>query len=574
MPGLIGFTDRNHIHGETMLLNMRKLLKHFDSYVDEELYSDEDVYASRTHLGIVKQGKQPYVYNNRLLSWLEGEFYNRDELRSKYCVASATDNELLADIYNSANSFEFLRDIDGCYAAVLYDKEEDKVFLITDRYGFKPLYWGTINNDLVWSSEVKGFLGHMDFKPVIDLQAVKEFFGIGYLLENRTWFEGIELVPPASFLAFDLKKSKIEIKQYWSWNEIKTIKGYIDEGEIVEELGRLLKKAVSRRVNGERICVPISGGLDSRAIFAAVPEDYKPLHTFTYGRKGCDDIKIARQVSMVKGAIHHILELDSSNWLMPRISSVWKSDGVLNLLHVHGGGFYDKYKSCADFILTGFFGGEIIGGQLVGINKPMEYKVRNTGRRFGNSGLIVGESYFIVRRPYFDNNLSNLIFSIPEKSTFSIYRKMLLRSFPQFYNTIPYEKIGFPISYPIQIIKIAKFKNRIIRRLKHESLKFGVRFKDTKGYTDYALWIRREPARSFFEKLLMNKNAMYPEYVDKNKVYTYLTDHMERKANYHDELSLFLTFELWLQQVFEEKYRVAPEETRSRQAPFKEMTRT
>ena len=83
MPGLVGFTDKHHKYDTTMLLNMRNLLKYFDWYDDEDLYFDEDVYASRTHLGVVGQGGQPYIHDDRLLSWLEGEFHNQEELGAK-----------------------------------------------------------------------------------------------------------------------------------------------------------------------------------------------------------------------------------------------------------------------------------------------------------------------------------------------------------------------------------------------------------------------------------------------------------------------------------------------------------
>ena len=100
MPGLIGFTDKHHKYDGKMLLNMRCRLKHFDSYVDEDLYFDENIYASRTHLGIIDQGRQPYISDNRFLSWMEGEFYNQEELSVKYNITSKTDNELFSKIYN------------------------------------------------------------------------------------------------------------------------------------------------------------------------------------------------------------------------------------------------------------------------------------------------------------------------------------------------------------------------------------------------------------------------------------------------------------------------------------------
>lgn len=558
MPGLIGFTDKHHKYNTDMLLNMRGLLKHFDNYVDEELFSDENIYASRTHLSIINQGRQPYACKNQLLGWLEGEFYNQSQLKDKYKVVSNTGNELLANIYGKTRLFDFLQDIDGCYAAILDDKKEKQIYLITDKYGFKPLYWGIINDDLVRSSELKGFLGHMDFEPVIDPQAVEEFFDIGYLLENRTWFNGVELVPPASVLSFDIQKSKVQIQHYWSWNEIKPMRGPIHEGELVEELGRLFKSAVRKRVNNnERIGISLSGGLDSRAILAAVPEDYRPLHIFTFGQESCNDIRIATKVSKIKGAEHHILKLNSDNWLIQRIGGIWKSDGLFNLLHIHNIKFYNEYKSYIDFNLNGFLGDAILGGSYISDYESIEYKVRNRGRRFINQALAMGESWLIHRRPFFDKDLTNLIFSIPEslRQNSYIYNKTLLGTFPKYYNDIPWQTTGYPISYPKRLMKLLEFKNRVVNKLKRESQRFGFNFKDLRSYTDYPAWIRQEPAKSFFENLLLNKNALYPKYIDGNKVHRYVRDHRERKANYHNELCLALTFELWLQQVFEGKYR-------------------
>ncbi len=558
MPGLVGFTDIHHQYSSNMLLNMRNLLKHFDSYVDNESYHDKNIYASRTHLGIINQGKQPYVFDGKIFSWMEGEFYNQEELKAKYNLISTTDNELLVNIYNSTRSFEFLKNVDGCYAAALYDKKEKTLYLITDRYGFKPLCWGVINGDLVWSSELKGFLGHADFKPLIDRRAVEEFFDIGYLLENRTWFESIELVPPASILTFDVKKSKVSIQQYWLLGEIDTIKGHIDEREIIEEIGRLFKESVRKRVNNdERIGITLSGGLDSRAILAAVPEDYKPLHTFTFGQEGCNDVKIASKVSKVKGTEHHALVLSSANWLMPRISGVWKSDASFSLLHMHGMEFYDEYKSYMDFNLNGFLGDAILGGSYISQDSSVLYKVRNRGRRFINQAMLMGEAWLMHRRPFFDNDITSLIFSIPEslRQCSYIYNKMLLSAFPEYYSNIPWQNTGVPINYPNRLVELLTFKNQVVSKLKRESRRLGFNFKDSKNYTDYPAWIRQEPAKSFFEKVLLSKDAIYPEYIGKKNIHAYIRNHVEKKANYHNELCLALTFELWLQQVFQGKFR-------------------
>ena len=132
---------------------------------------------------------------------------------------------------------------------------------------------------------------------------------------------------------------------------------------------------------------------------------------------------------------------------------------------------------------------------------------------------------------------------------------MLLNAFPEYFRKIPWQKTGYPIGYSDQLVKVAKFKNRIINKLKREAKRFGFSYTDLHNYTDYPNWLRQESARSFFEKVLLSKNAIYPVYVDRDAIQKYLNNHMQDKGNYHNELCTALTFEIWLQQVFEGKYR-------------------
>ena len=394
------------------------------------------------------------------------------------------------------------------------------------------------------------FYRQLDVQEKVMMQLKSDFKELGLDLE-KVVFEGLETTEQWRKTLFWVQTTAaVPTAPYVL--QMQTAK------EVAKELGRLFRNAVRKCVNSnERIGVSLSGGLDSRAVLAAVPEDYKPLHTFTFGQEGCDDIKIARKVSEIKGAKHHVLILNSNNWLVPRINGVWKSDASFSLLHMHGMEFYNVYKSHIDFNLDGFLGDAILGGSYISNDQSMEYKVRNRGRRFINQAVILMESWLIHRRPFFDKDLTTLILSIPEslRQDSYIYNKMLLSTFPEYYSSIPWQKTGCPISYPNRLVKLIKFKNWVVRKLRRESGRFGFTFKDLRTYTDYPSWIRQEPARPFFEKLLLSKDAMYPEYIDKNKVRAYISKHMGGKANYHNELCLALTFELWLQQVFEGKYR-------------------
>jgi asparagine synthase (glutamine-hydrolysing) len=589
MPGLIGFTDQGRRYENGMLLNMRSLLKYGDTYTDDELYTDGTVYASRTHLGILSHEAQPARGGMDVLCWLEGEFYNQEELNKKYNVDFPSESAFFANVYAANRSFDFLRDIDGYYCAVLYDKKKKRVHLVSDRYGFKPLHWAVIDEDLVWSSEVKGFLEHRGFAAKIDRVSVSEFFGMGYLLENRTWFEGIELVPPSAVLVFDIEDRDVHVERYWSWNEIRLSEKVIDEREAVAELSGLFQDSVRKRTGGDKkIAVSLSGGLDSRAIVAAMPGRSVPLHTFTFGLKESDDTEIAMEVANKKGAIHHFFELRPDNWLLPRLATVWISDGAMNLMDMHGTEFCDSYGSFCHVVLNGYAGDLILGGSYlrswsldkkistrivkdvtgagidVGnfddwymINKTDPYFINNRVRRFTNCGLIVLGKWVEVRIPFWDNKLVEFVYGLPDSLRFRgyLYKRMLLGTFPDYYKRIPWQKTGLRIGFPEPLVNLLSIKNRILKKARTELERFGYRYRDLKYYTDYRHWMMEPPARNVFEELLLGKGALYPEYLDRTEICRNLTDHMGGKWNYAKRLCLVLTFELWLQQVYKGAYR-------------------
>ncbi|MFH1538499.1 MAG: hypothetical protein ABIH66_06045, partial [bacterium] len=203
MPGIIGFTNSGFIEPQSrkILKQMQSMITH-DSYcVQDEIFCDAGVCATRSHINIIQTAPQPYS-DSEIHAWLDGEFYNRNEL-CKNCSNASSDARILAALYKKNNDFSFLKDIDGFYSASLYDAARQKVFLITDRYGIRHVYWTVVNGNLAWSSEVKAFLALPEFSPGIDPGAVREFFGVGYLLEDRTWFENVKMLPSGTVMTWD-----------------------------------------------------------------------------------------------------------------------------------------------------------------------------------------------------------------------------------------------------------------------------------------------------------------------------------------------------------------------------------
>jgi asparagine synthase (glutamine-hydrolysing) len=559
MPGIVGFTltERTKRKARQALRDMQQLVTHHDFYVKDDLFCDEHVCATRAYTNIIQKQPQPYQDAGTYV-WLDGEIYNRDELISRIGFSAGCDPALLLSLFKQNPDFSFLKQIDGIYSAVIYDSLQQNVYLMTDRYGLRQLYWTVHQGSLAWGSEAKAMLALPGFEPKIDCQAVENFFDVGYLLDNRTFFQGVELLPSGTFLTWDIKRQTAHTQRYWWWDEIKPLVGAIDEDEIAEELGRLFINAVELRCHeGERLGLGLSGGLDSRALLAAMPDRGQPIHALTFGKVGCDDFRFARMATQVKGAVHHFVELDASNWLMPRLDGIWWTDGQFNLMHMHGLECFSLAEQSFDIGLNGFDGDALMGGSYFGHPRFNEIQQHsNRGRRFINLGVKLGEVFIQFRLPFFDNHLVELTMSVPEnlRGNSYMYNKMLLKTFPEFYKSIPWSHTGVPISWPPLAREAYRFPGRAKRKVLREISRFGIQFSDLRFYDDYPIWIRQEPARSFFDQVLMNSDALYPDYISRKRVRRDWERHLNGE-DHPDYMCRYLTFEIWLQQVYAGNYR-------------------
>jgi asparagine synthase (glutamine-hydrolysing) len=302
---------------------------------------------------------QPYISPD-LAVWLDGEIYDFGEAAREINL-SETAAAMFATLYRR-HGLTFLGCIDGIYAAVIYDRSAKELHLVTDRYGLRRLYiWK--GSKLAWSSALKCFLPHSDFSPEIDPAAVDDFIDLGYMTEQRTWFKDVSLLPSGSVLTWDVLRNSGRQTRYWWWDKIKSLAGRLDENEVADELGNLFVRAVEKRVRpGERIGVELSGGLDSRAVLAAIPDYGGVLNTVTFGIDGCADRVIAARAAAVRGAANHGFSLNANNWLLPRFKGVWLSEGQTSLLHMHGLEAAALESELFDIALNGFLGDVVLGG--------------------------------------------------------------------------------------------------------------------------------------------------------------------------------------------------------------------
>ena len=201
--------------------------------------------------------------------------------------------------------------LNGHFSLILWDRAKNKIIIATDRFGFRPLYYAQLRDKLLFCSEVKGILADPKVRRDIDKAGVADFFTFGHLLGDKTLIKDVRLIPPGSIWVY--QGGRLAKKQYWKLEqEFGIYQG--SEEDYLEEFNYLLKRSVSRQLAGNySFTVSLTGGLDSRSIFALIDHAACSVRSFTHGIKGCADLAIAERVGKgISGHKHVSYELDGA----------------------------------------------------------------------------------------------------------------------------------------------------------------------------------------------------------------------------------------------------------------------
>src|SRR5574341_1280584 len=285
--GIVGVVDRSVIERMTASLAHRGP---DDGGV--EIFPENDLALGHRRLSVIDlspHGRQP-MSNEDGSVWISfnGEIYNYRELKAKldpslHRFASETDTEVILHLYEE-RSVEAFKLLNGMFAFALYDSACDRLFLVRDHLGVKPLYYAESNGRFIFGSEIKAILESGCYTPDVDWQSVHDFFSFLYTPAPRTIFRGIYQLPPAHWLEYDLRSRHItRIERYWNVAEWGCGDQRVDEHELQTQLRSLMSDAVRKQMISD---VPLgaflSGGIDSNVIVGLMARhSSKPVKTFT-----------------------------------------------------------------------------------------------------------------------------------------------------------------------------------------------------------------------------------------------------------------------------------------------------
>jgi asparagine synthase (glutamine-hydrolysing) len=264
-------------------------------------------------------GHQPMsTQDKQVVIVFNGEIYNHSSLRSElvnrgYLFNSTSDTEVILASYQ-----EWGRDcvarLHGMFAFAIYDGVQASVFLARDRAGEKPLFYSIDKGELRFASELKALTSDTSFSKHVDRRAFDCYLSMGYIPGDLCILEGVNKLPPAHTLSFNLKDGSFDILRYWDLPDLASGAAEYCEDDLLDELENLLESSVRRQLVADvPVSLLLSGGVDSSLITALAARNGGRLKTFTVGFSGhadYDESAHAQLIAQYFDTDHTLLEAD------------------------------------------------------------------------------------------------------------------------------------------------------------------------------------------------------------------------------------------------------------------------
>src|SRR5262245_16530545 len=281
----------------------------------------------------LKTGDQP-VESERgdVVCVFNGELYNFRELRAEleakgHEIRGTGDTPLIPHAYEEWG-LDFPRHLEGMFALALWDRPSERLVLVRDRLGKKPLLYARLpDGSLAFASETKALLTLPGLPRELDLRQLDAYLALQYV--PRSGLRAVEKVPPGSYAVAE--HGTVEVERYWSPRAAGDGASPGTDGGPPEAWVERVRDEVSAAVRRRLVAdVPLgallSGGIDSSIVVSAMAQaSAEPVRTFTVGFADprYDERAYARAVAERYGTAHEELEISPGPELVERIAEVF-----------------------------------------------------------------------------------------------------------------------------------------------------------------------------------------------------------------------------------------------------------
>ncbi len=368
MPGIFGLiTSKPREWAEPQLLRMLKLLRHESFYVTGTWIDEASgVYVGWTARENSFSDGMP-VQNERgdVTLVFSGEEYAEPStvqgLKEHGHQFKPDGPSYLVHLYEDDPCFP--KSLNGRFQGLVSDRTRGVATLFNDRYSMHRLYYHEAKEAFYFAVEAKAILAVRPELRRPNPRSLGEFVACGCVLENRTLFEGIHVLPPASAWTFragsvDAKKTYFAPRE-WEQQEL------LDPEAYHREIRDIFSRRFPRYLNGhEQIGISLTGGLDTRTVMAWQRFPPKSLPCYTYGGidRECRDVVVARRIAQECQQPYQVIPVGDEFFArFPYYAerSVYLTDGCVEVTRAPDLYLSERAREIAPVRMTGLYGDEI-----------------------------------------------------------------------------------------------------------------------------------------------------------------------------------------------------------------------
>lgn len=296
MCGILGWCNFKEKPSIEILKNLSKniFLRGPDAYGEYDSENMSMIHRRLSIIDLTEKSNQPLedlVTGNVIV--FNGEIYNFKEIKNEILAqkknvnfTSLGDTEVILKAYQEFGIEKLLEKLDGMFAFAIWDNQKQKLFLVRDKFGEKPLFYASDNNNgIIFGSTYSVLASHPQIKKnsKLNLRSLNQYLTLNYLLFENTFDENIKSLKPSNYLVIKKKDNSIQVeqKQYWNLNSFVIEKNNCQLDEAKEKFLYLLKNSIkSRIVSDVDVGTYLSGGIDSSITTILMKEMYDNKHSF------------------------------------------------------------------------------------------------------------------------------------------------------------------------------------------------------------------------------------------------------------------------------------------------------
>jgi asparagine synthase (glutamine-hydrolysing) len=538
------------------------------------------------------------VWNKRrdVLLIFSGEDFSmtlgQRELKARGHEFDAGDASYLVHLYEEFG-LPFVEKLNGAFSGLVVDFRAQQITLFNDRYGLNRIYFHEREEGFYFSSEAKSLLAVLPVLRQLDPRGLGEFFSLGCVLQNRTLFPAISLLPAGSAWTFAPGRTVTKWTYFKaeSWEQQPPLNAL----EYYDRLRETWPRILARYFTGQGpFGLSLTGGVDSRVIMAWVPPSTRHLACYTFGGVYRDsaDVKISREVARICQRSHHTISVGREFLSQfPKLAqeSVYISDGGVDVR-----GSMDLYvqrlaRQIAPIRLTGTNGGELLRNLVVfkpnrisqevlepGLAQHSEeaaltYAEELKGHKLSftifrqapwylGSKFLLERSQIGLRMPYFDNDLVALVYQAPAELALTNGVSLRLITdgnaalgrmatdlsgysgstpgFPRVLQALGKFTFRAEYAYDLGMPQWLAGLDRVLAPLRLERLFLG-RHK----FTHFRVWYRDELSQ-YVKDILLDPRALCRSYLRKPIVEKMVGSHVNGSSNFTVQINKLLSVEL------------------------------